>query len=289
LPGSDRITSTLQFKHAADRLPVAVICSITLLDLVLYLSVDAPIWLGAYFLLMLVPKGVIGAWNHHHQHTLTFKADWLNRLYEIVLALHTGVTTHVWLLHHVLGHHLNYLDQRRDESRWQRRDGTQMGVVEYTLNVAATAYWRAFRVGQRHPKHQRVFLTWTAITLCLVAALTVYRPLPALFLFILPMITGPLYTSWVTYDHHAGLDTQDPFEASYNIVHPLFNRLTGNLGYHTAHHHRQGVHWSKLPALHARIAHRIPAHLYRESTFFPARSTSPPAGSRQAPPATAAE
>jgi hypothetical protein len=27
------------------------------------------------------------------------------------------------------------------------------------------------------------------------------------------------------------------------------------------------LHWSRLPALHARIAHRIPPHLYRKSTF----------------------
>jgi hypothetical protein len=27
------------------------------------------------------------------------------------------------------------------------------------------------------------------------------------------------------------------------------------------------VHWSKLPELHARIAHQIPARLYRKSTF----------------------
>jgi hypothetical protein len=27
------------------------------------------------------------------------------------------------------------------------------------------------------------------------------------------------------------------------------------------------LHWSRLPALHATIADRIPAHLYRKSTF----------------------
>jgi fatty acid desaturase len=171
------------------------------------------------------------------------------------------------MLHHVLGHHLNFLEQRKDESRWARKDGQPMGVLEYTFSVAITAYPRAYRVGQRHPAHLRPFVLYTALTAVLVAGLIAYKPLAGVVLFALPMVCSMLYTTWVTYDHHSGLDTSDQFHASYNNLNVWFNRLTGNLGYHTAHHHRQGVHWSKLPALHAQIADRIPAHLYRKSTF----------------------
>jgi len=52
----------------------------------------------------------------------------------------------------------------------------------------------------------------------------------------------------------------------------LFNFLTGNLGYHTAHHYKQGLHWSKLPELHASIAHRIPPQLQRNARFVLAES-----------------
>jgi fatty acid desaturase len=170
-------------------------------------------------------------------------------------------------LHHVLGHHQNFLDQQKDESRWKRRDGQRMGVLEYTLTVAATAYPRAYRVGRSYPAHQRPFLICGALTLLLLAALIIAKPLAGVMLFALPMVCSLLYTSWVTYDHHSGLETDDHFKGSYNNLNVWFNRLTGNLGYHTAHHHRQGVHWSKLPELHERIAARIPAHLYRKSTF----------------------
>jgi fatty acid desaturase len=85
--------------------------------------------------------------------------------------------------------------------------------------------------------------------------------------FLLPMIVTHFYTAWVTYDHHAGLATDSPFEGSYNIVNRWFNRLTGNLGYHTAHHYKQGVHWSRLPELHEQIKDRIPAHCYTRSVF----------------------
>ncbi len=255
------------FKHAEDRLPVAIAVTLTSLDIAAFLWLSSPWALLAYWLLMLVPKGTLGAWNHHHQHVHTFGSTALNRLLELSYALHTGMTSNAWLLHHVLGHHLNFLDQSRDESRWRRRDGKPMGTLEYTLTTALTAYPRAYRVGRRYPAHQRVFVVFTVLTALLVACLVYAKPLHGLALFVLPMITSLLFASWVTYDHHAGLDTDDHCQASYNIVNPWFNRLTGNLGYHTAHHYRQGVHWSRLPALHERIAHHIPARLYRKSTF----------------------
>jgi len=255
------------FKYPEDRLPVAVAVGLTALDVAMYLSVSSPGLLVGYWLLMVIPKGVLSAWNHHHQHVPTFRVPALNRLLELCYALHTGVTTNTWVLHHVLGHHQNFLDQEKDESRWKRKDGQSMGVLEYTFSVALTAYPRAYQVGRRFPAHQRPFLIFTTLTALLVVALIAYRPLAGVMLFALPMVCSLLYTTWVTYDHHSGLDTDDHFQASYNNLNLWFNRLTGNLGYHTAHHHRQGVHWSKLPAIHAKIEHQIPAHLFRKSTF----------------------
>ncbi len=253
------------FRYQADRVPVIIIVLLTLLDFILYFLIDNVWVLLAYLAVMIIPKGCICAWNHHHQHTKTFSTTFLNRLLEQSYALHTGATTNLWLLHHVLGHHHNFLDQSKDESRWKRKDGTTMGELEYTLNVAGTAYWRGFVVGRRYPHHYRTHLIYTLITFVTVAALVWYRPIPGLIIFLIPMILGLLITAWATYDHHAGLDEQDEMCASYNNMNPLFNLVTGNLGYHTAHHHQQGVHWSELPLLHAEIKEQIPENLYRTS------------------------
>lgn len=253
-------------RNPADRLPVTFILLLTLLDFILYFTVENPWILAGFFLLMLLPKGCICAWNHHHQHTKTFKSTPLNRLLEISYALHTGVTTNLWLLHHVFGHHHHYLDQKLDESRWKRDDGSAMGLWEYTFSVAATAYYRGFLVGKSHPKHYRVHLIYTAVVVALVTALVAYQPMQAIWLFVLPMIAGLLITAWATFEHHAGLDeAEDHMRASYNNINPIFNMMTGNLGYHTAHHFKQGAHWSDLPRLHATIEDKIPAEMYKTS------------------------
>jgi fatty acid desaturase len=232
-----------------------------------YFLIDNVWLLIGYLLIGILPKGCICAWNHHHQHLPTFNTTPFNRILELSYALHTGVTTNLWLLHHVLGHHHHYLDQNLDESRWKRKDGKTMGVIEYTLRVAGTSYYRGYLVGKKHPKQYRTHAIYSLVTLALVIGLTVYQPLQSLIVFIIPMVFGLLITAWATYDHHAGLDSQDDFLASYNNMNPLFNLLCGNLGYHTAHHFKQGLHWSKLPELHEEIKDKIPQELYRSSLW----------------------
>jgi fatty acid desaturase len=215
--------------------------------------------------LVVTPKIGICSWNHHHQHLPTFHQVYLNRALEFVYALHTGITTNAWVLHHVLGHHLNYLDQTKDESGWKRPDGTLMTEMEYTLTIAGTGYPRAFKVGLKHPKYLTAFLGMGTVVLAAVAALVYYNWVNALMVFVIPMVFGLLVTAWHTYCHHAGLDTDDHYQASHNIMHHWYNVMTGNLGYHTAHHVKPGLHWSKLPEFHASIAHKIPPHLYIEA------------------------
>lgn len=255
------------FKHAQDRLPVTVILSLSLIDFGLYFWLDNVALLASYWLLMLVPKGLICAWCHHHQHNFTFRSLPLNRVLEFFYGLHTGATSNLWVLHHNLGHHRNYLDQSKDESRWQRSDGSIMGMLEYTLSVCLTAHYRSILVGKRHPKQLKALIGYATVTLVLVGVLTWFRPEQGLFLFILPMISSLLFTCWATYEHHTGLDTDNPYEASNNVLSRWYNILTGNLGYHTAHHLKQGLHWSKLPEFHNEIRHKIPAALYHSSTF----------------------
>jgi fatty acid desaturase len=252
------------FRHPEDRLPVLLFTLLFALDMTIYATATAwwipPLWM----LVGIIPKGWVCAWNHHHQHVPTFRYALPNRMVEFVFGTLTGVTSHAWYLHHVVGHHMNYLDQTKDESRWKRADGSTMGEHEYSFDVAITAYPRAWAVGAHYPKQRRIFLGMGLLQLAFVGTLAWFNWYNALFCVAIPMALSLYLTAWATYFHHVNLDTDVPTEASYNILHRGYNLMTGNLGYHTAHHMKHGLHWSKLPKYHAELAPRIPPWLYRE-------------------------
>ena len=252
------------FRFAADRVPVALFALYFALDLTV-LTQATSWWLPVlWFAVGIIPKGWICAWNHHHQHLSVFRVPVLNRLLEVIYGFQTGVTSHAWFLHHVVGHHRNYTDQKLDESRWAFADGSQMNQWQYIGITVATAYTRAFEVGKHFAAQQKVFVAMAALQVGLLTLALVFTPYNALFVLALPMLVSLAATVWATYFHHAGLYTDDHHAASYNILHAGYNWATGNLGYHTAHHLRHGLHWSLLPQYHAEIAQNIPAELYRQ-------------------------
>lgn len=260
---SEPLTRTSSvFRYAADRPYVASFVVLFLLDLTAYLYVDHPVVLFAIFIIGIFPKAAVCAFNHHHQHVPTFTVEPLNRLLELMYALQTGVSSHAWVLHHTVGHHMNYLDQSKDESRWRRADGSEMGELEYSAMTTLTAYPRAWKVGAKYPKLRFTFAWMALVSLAAIVALVAYRPVPGFFIFVLGPAFSLFGTAWATYAHHAGRSTESHAVASNNMIHGFYNRLTGNLGYHTAHHTRPGVHWSELPKLHDELKANIPADAF---------------------------
>jgi len=249
-------------RYRADRRPVAFACATFALHALVFFL--APAWIAA---LCVVPLAIVSMFvapiNHHHQHLNTFRAPGLNRIYDLVLALQTGIAPFAWVLHHNIGHHVNYLNQRPharpDESKWTRRDGSTMGRVEYTIDLLLHHQIDIVRLGLRHRRYLRPFL-WMKLPLWTVLGLAFWwNPANALLAILLPGFLTLAHTAWATYEHHAGHHPTSHYDASFNNVNPLYNWMTCNLGLHTAHHLRPGVHWSLLPALHAEILHRIPA------------------------------
>lgn len=256
---SDRLGTILNYK--ADRGPVAYTVAVFALRMAIW-ALAAPLVCA----FSVIPLAVLGMFiapiNHHHQHLNSFRAPWLNRLYDLALALQCGVPPYGWVLHHNLGHHVNYLNQRPhqnpDESRWTRADGSQMGRLEYSIDLLFHYQIDMVRVGLKHPKYFRYFLLMKLPVWGLIGVGLWLRPLETALVFLLPSFITLFHTMWATYEHHAGCVPTDHFDASRNRDNPYYNWMTGNLGLHTAHHKRPGLHWSLLPELHARIQHRIP-------------------------------
>lgn len=173
------------FRHTEDRLPVGIILAYFSLDLCVYAFVDSIVWLTVWFLLGIFPKTNVCVWNHNHHHCRTFHHPWLNRLLEIVYGFQTGMLASTWTLHHIHGHHRHYLNQDQDTSRWQA-NGTTIGLWRYIVEGLCLTYPRAMVIARQRPTLWRRYLIELSVSLILLLALTVYRPLPALFVFWLP-------------------------------------------------------------------------------------------------------
>ncbi|MDX2256067.1 MAG: fatty acid desaturase [Pseudanabaenaceae cyanobacterium bins.39] len=212
-------------------------------------------------------KGLICCWNHHHQHCKFFTVSWANNLIELIMGLHTGVVGEAWSLHHTLGHHINYLDQTKDESAWKTPSGRLMSRWEYTFKVGIMAYPKAFKVGKHHQKSRNKLIMNILLTALVLSGLAWIDWARTVIIFLIPMIILLFMTVHETFDHHSGLDEKNAYAATYNITDRWYNFFTCNLGYHTAHHLQCGRHWSELPQFHQSIQSQIPSHLYRKATF----------------------
>ena len=251
--------SVLRYKR--DLLPVIFTLSISVIQFTLFFFVE-PVWVVLAAVLVIFPFQCSAiAVNHNHHHLNTFTGRGLNRVFESLLYFQTGASPYSWTLHHNIGHHKHYLDQAQDTSRWKKKDGRVMRRLEYSVFNSIMIYPEIVRVGRQYPKIFKKFVRMFMINNIVLLALIVLDPLKALIIFILPMLVMLYLLVDATYGHHAGLDTDDPFEASTNKLSKFYNLRTFNLGYHTAHHLKPGVHWTKLPALHVEIEDKIPEAL----------------------------
>jgi len=246
------------FRNRADVPAVLTVLVVFALQLWAFFSIHNPWYLlGAEFLLMFaqVSSGAV-CHNHHHVNIFTRAAP--NRLLEVIMYLQTGTSPYSWTIHHNIGHHGEYLDQSRDPSRWQEPDGRTMNRLKYDFYNSFMIYPEIWKLGRRFPVLFGRFKRWLLIGNLVLLAFFLYNPLNTLIIFIIPMVAMLVILLDNTYQQHSGLNTGSHFLASRNVEHPIYNLTSWNLGYHTAHHMLPGAHWTELPALHAKIRHRIP-------------------------------
>jgi fatty acid desaturase len=248
-------------RYPEDRWPLAYTLMVLGVQLGLFFAVES-LWVTALCVLLFQPvQAVAIACNHYQHHINVFTVRWLNRVYELILFLQTGTPPYLITLHHNLGHHPYYLEPELDTLRWQRPGGSPRGLLECLIKNFAGHFTLTMAIGRRHPKVYRRFKVMTAVSLAVLAALIVLDPAKAMIVFLGPMVLAIFNVARLGYDQHAGLDMNDHLSASRNIESRLYNLVTFNSGYHTAHHVKPGLHWSRLPEFHRQIRDGIPAEL----------------------------
>lgn len=241
--------------YPADRRTILLASAIVALGLVPYV-VHVPVtWAFAW-----VPIGwllSLSAWSivHNQIHHPIFKSDLLNTVWSAWTALATGHPPTSFVETHAYNHH-THVGGPGDWSR-PANAGVGWGVLRCLRYVVLTAV----RMGQgRKQPHVRRLSPRLRSRLRIEQlflypiALAALSFAPRTFLcFTLPTwIGGTVMFMCVNLLQHDGCSPTSELHHSRDFLSPVLNWFFFGGGYHTAHHLRPGVHWSRLAEVHAR-------------------------------------
>lgn len=258
------------YRYREDIAPSLVVFGIFAIQLYTFFFVHSLTTVAAVMLTLLAGSAMPGSISHNHHHVPTFMRPWMNRIYEVILFLEVGILPYAWTIHHNIGHHKDYLDQDRDPANWRTPDGRVMSRLRYDVVGALRIYPEIWRIGRGYPELFRRFKVWGTVSLGVLAVFLALDPLKALVLFVAPMPVMYLGLLDNTYMQHSDLDTRSDFTASRNTTSRLYNLISWNLGYHTAHHIKPHLHWSRLPSYYREIEAGIPSGMKCDSVLLSA-------------------
>lgn len=269
----------------------------TLIFVTIYFALVAIQWVYApHNLFLAIPLLVLTCWfsffgavaTHNTVHSPVFKSRTMNRAFQVALTLTYGHPVSAYVPGHNLSHH-KHTQSRRDVMRtskarysWHFLNGLLfMSRVGKDIFFADMRYFKAM-YGRNRPWFRQMILEAVVFvaTMGVLLALDWKK-------FLLYVLIPHQYAAWgiITMNllQHDGTDETSEWNGSRNFVGKMVNWWTYNNGYHTIHHIEPGLHWSLLPAEHAkRVApfihpnldqQNFPAYLFR-TFFWPGKRTT---------------
>lgn len=220
-----------------------------------------------------------GVLTHNQTHSPVFRGRRWNRVYELWLSLFYGCPTFVWIPTHLENHH-RYSNGDGDVTQTTRRarKNTLLAALSYPFH-AARWQWpliQSYAVQARvrggalwlRVVGETATVVFGQLSLCSLALALHGLGLGALVYVLavgLPAALSPAFMMLTNYLQHVDCEPGSPHDHSRNFVNPWFNWLVFDNGYHTVHHDRPGLHWSRLREAHQARARGIEPHLNQDS------------------------
>jgi fatty acid desaturase len=259
----------MQVRNAADYR--TLFWAFVLFPLVPTIEYVHPAW--APFLL---PAGLYLAFTagvlvHNQGHCPVFASKNANFFYALWLSVFYGFPIFSWIPTHNRNHH-RFLNGEYDVTRTWRlsQEDTLLNALVFPL---ISSYWQSgllarfvadARAGNRNvyraivAQSATVAIAHGALWLAAVALHGAALGSATYALgFGVPALFAPWVMMFVNYVQHVHCDPSSSNDHSRNFVSPVWNWFAFNAGYHTVHHERPGVHWSRYAALHELRAAKI--------------------------------
>lgn len=233
-------------------------------------------WVSCYFA---IAAGVIA---HNHNHCPTFANKRINGWFGNWISLFYGYPTFAWIPTHNLNHH-KFVNTEGDATitwRFTNRHNVFVAATYFFVSSYYQSYpIKAFleKTKAKNPAFYRrimmQYVFWIGGYVALLAlAIALHGAKTGFFVFTTVIAVPALVSLWTimlfNYEQHVHTDPWSKHDHSRNFVSPTLNFLLFNNGLHAAHHENPGMHWSKLPEVHAKIAPMINPVLNQTSVWW---------------------
>lgn len=253
-------------RYKADRRTLVFMFITTSLLIVQWNLPSMNILLYVWSLFMAITVAVMA---HNHNHLPMWRKNWLNVLTDYWLTLFYGFPAFAWIPTHNKNHHA--LNNKEGDYTITYRISESNNIFTLVTYPAISSFH------QQKPIRDYLKSLWSDDRKKFYLSAAQYLALGAYYgilfymdwkktlLFVFVPHQVALFSILVfNYIQHVHADEESEFNHSRNFT-GFLNKLLFNNGYHTVHHMKAGVHWSKTPELHAQVADKIDPSLNERS------------------------
>lgn len=200
---------------------------------------------------------------HHHTHWTTFYNSTANRFYEVLLSIAAGIPQNAWRHAHLLHH--KYVNDKHGPNGEDTKD--PVSVYRFGPDGGLNNLWTYCFKSAWIFNTKYFFARYESLRYQMpipVHHKQLHRELWAFRLFLLSvMLINFYYGIWLCFvyfmsyvvnnansygEHWGALDRRgDTTQDSVGIYSTWYNIFGFNAGLHQEHHHKPGIHWTRLP------------------------------------------
>jgi len=201
-----------------------------------------------------------------------WKSKSLNLFTDWWLTVFYGFPIFAWIPTHNKNHH-RYNNRKGDDSityRISEKNNfltlvSYPSISGYYQQKAIMNYLKEMK--KNNKEKFRVCISQYAVLIIWVASALLIDWQKALFFVIIPQQVSLFSVLIFNYVQHVHANEESEWNHSRNFT-GFLNFLLFNNGYHTIHHHKAGLHWSKVPEAHKEIEHNIDPDLLERSFWW---------------------
>jgi fatty acid desaturase len=259
----------LKLKNKADIKSLVYIFITTFLLIIQWVWIGINPFIYTCYLFMSVAVSVM---THNHNHLPMWQSKRLDILTGWWLTVFYGFPVFAWIPTHNKNHH-RFNNREGDDSITYRisEKNNFLTLISYPT-ISGYYQQKAIFSYLKETKTKNKEKYWVSVSQYLILILWLATALyvdwhKALLFVIIPQQVSLFSVLIFNYVQHVHANEESEWNHSRNFT-GFLNFLLFNNGYHTIHHHKAGLHWSKVPEAHKEIEHNIDPVLLERSFWW---------------------